>query len=134
MVMWLLGASAVLTGYRVAWADLLKALLGSDDEPDQDAMKMYLQEVAGAVPIVGSGLSMLEYGSAPVPLIDTAARASRNLYELSRFGPSPDRVIKTLGAVGRVAGVPGAGQAEQIARKAIREPQGFQRVPQARRL
>jgi hypothetical protein len=111
----------------------IRALTGGTPPPDESEEKA-LQiakeaaiDFATTVPMFGQALSAIRYSSVPVPVISTgmdAIKAARQAIT----GKAPETKLRggigLAGAAGRMAGVPGAGQASDWLRRKVPRPAG----------
>jgi hypothetical protein len=74
------------------------------------------------IPLVGSLVSSMEYGSNPIPMINTFEQAlsgGSSVIGGKELNTKLRGATSVAGAVGTLAGIPGAGQISQIIRNAI---------------
>ncbi len=97
------------------------------DSPEDDLTKDFVQEFLGAVPFVGSFMSISIYGGEPIPVIDVPVKLVKGLTRAVRAKTGQGKIggaIQTAGAVGRLAGIPGTTQVEQAVRGVLRKNKG----------
>lgn len=124
-------------GMRMGLDKLLNLLFGYDEEerppfgerlsthPSAKYWEPVAKEILTKIPLVGQAMSYYTYGSIPAPALEAVARTGAGLKNwIGADDPMAKRrnMIKAVGGLASVAGVPGTAQLAQVARKAFTEP------------
>lgn len=99
---------------------------GDDDDMDkEEAAKRMLYNNVAQIPMFGSILSALRYQSIPAPALNVAQDVAKGVASFTT-GKTPETrnkgLIRAIGGIGTLAGVPGTSQASQTLRSNIRSP------------
>jgi len=121
-VFWLLVfAGAVEEGIRRGSRKITGAL-AQDKKKEQDFVMNVLLQMIQSVPLVGQLVSSITYSSNPVPVINTVEDILEGAGNIVK-GKTPETklkgIVKTIGASGSLAGIPGSSQAAQIIKDII---------------
>jgi hypothetical protein len=122
-VFWLLAvAGALEIGIRRGTDKVLDLLAGDNESDDRSFMEEMARNTADVIPIMGSIINSIIYGTNPMPIIQTEEAGFGGI-RTAFTGKEPETrakgVAKLMGAIGKTLGVPGTTQLEDVIKRGI---------------
>lgn len=109
-------------GIREMSSHMIAGITGTQAKEDDDFTHTAIKQILSNVPFVSQAMSMMEYGSMPVPSLNVLTKMADGMKKVGA-GRNAREVgsgyVKLAGVLGNVAGIPGTNQAEQIAQSYI---------------
>lgn len=98
---------------------------GNDDDDLEEFAKNVAMDYVQTIPWVGSVVSALQYNRFPAPVVSAIAEAASGIKSAVTAKSGSARLrgaVRSAGAIGSMAGIPGTSQAAQWARNSIKSP------------
>ena len=116
----ILAAAALETGIVAAAKGTINAATGSKDKDDEGFTKSMLMVLSKRVPFMSQMLQVAVYQRSGIPFVDTIGEPLKEIYKAGATKTPEARLTAKIRAgesALTLAGIPGAGQAGQIAEK-----------------
>jgi phospholipid N-methyltransferase len=122
---WLILANAAAVGIRIGSTAFIAGLTGDDEEKkdDETYFDKVVKETKGNVPFVSKIVGAYAYESTPIPSLEVAMQTLGGLKSMWEGKKDETKIrggIRALAGVGKLSGIPGMTQAEDIIKRLIK--------------
>jgi hypothetical protein len=128
IVFWLMLATLAETGIRMTSKEITNLLSGGGDDEDKESWakigNKYMWEILGTAPFISQAKSFWDYGSVPVPVLQTindTLDVVGNLKNAKRPLTKLKRLNDLAKVAGQMVGVPGTAQVTEIIRAFLKK-------------